>query len=60
MAPWVMWLVAFIFQILGILLIGDDIITARRRKASTNPPGHVKSMAGIGFLLAGLVVAIAA
>ena len=31
MSPRVVWLVAIVIQMTGILLIGDDVITARRK-----------------------------
>lgn len=79
MAPQALWLTATILEILGILFIGDDVITARANtKAAassritedgTGDRAGVsvalnrnpwKSVVGVGLLLAGLALALAA
>ena len=74
----VVWLAAIVIQITGILLIGDDVISARQMarergnlvvadggRGSTEAPapaGHkpIKSILGIGLLIAGLFLALVA
>ena len=67
MTPQVAWLVAFIAQIMGILLIGDDVILARQmararpssivedgKRAShpaSTPTGHRPIKAIVGIVL---------
>ena len=75
----IFWLIAIVFQILGILFIGDDVITTRRdaravRSGRIAEDGNAdraaisvavrrnpwKSVLGVGLLLAGLGLALAA